>query len=257
MKKILAVLTVLLCFFLAACYEVNEEVVVNADGSGTYSTRMDMSGLIELALSFAGEEELRKDGLESSKDTTILFDTYADTAQGLSEKQRALYRSGKMRIQMNMAEKKFLADINFKFQDLEDLQLLMSGTGMKSFGSAMQTVFPRTDSSEMAMQPKKEAELDQLSQIYDVTVNKNTISRTLNRERYEKLMAMPEMDQMQQMTNMGIEILYTTTIRLPRPIKKSDNAMIKLSDDKKTATFKFNVIESFKNPEKFAYKLEY
>ena len=257
MKKFLAGLAVMLCIFLAACYEVNEEVVVNADGSGTYSARMDMSGLIELALSFAGEEELRKDGLESSKDTTILFDTYADTAKGLSEKERALYRTGKMRMQMDMDQKKFLADINFKFQDLEDLQLLMSGTGMKSFGSAMQSVFPKNDSAELAMQPKKEPELDQLNQIYDVTVNKNTISRTLNRERYDRLMALPEMDQMQQMSNMGIEILYTTVIRLPRPVKKSDNAMIKLSDDKKTATLKFNVIESFKNPEKFAYKLEY
>jgi glycerol-3-phosphate responsive antiterminator len=56
---------------------------------------------------------------------------------------------------------------------------------------------------------------------------------------------------------MGIEINYTTTIVLPRPVKKIDNATAKLSDDKKTVVMKFNLIEAFDHPEQFGYSIEY
>jgi hypothetical protein len=56
---------------------------------------------------------------------------------------------------------------------------------------------------------------------------------------------------------MGVEILYTTTLTLPRPVKKVDNAQAKLSDDKKTVTIKYNLIDVFDHPEQFGYNVEY
>jgi hypothetical protein len=54
-----------------------------------------------------------------------------------------------------------------------------------------------------------------------------------------------------------VEINYTSTIVLPRPVKSVDNPLAKLSDDKKTVTLKFNLIEVFDHPEQFGYKIEY
>jgi hypothetical protein len=54
-----------------------------------------------------------------------------------------------------------------------------------------------------------------------------------------------------------MEILYTTTIKLPRPVKSSDNPLIKVSEDKKTVTMHYNLLELLDNPEKFSYTLEY
>ena len=65
------------------------------------------------------------------------------------------------------------------------------------------------------------------------------------------------MEQMKQLSSSGMEILYTTTIRLPRPVKKSDNPNFKISDDKKTVTMKYNLLDMFDNPEKFSYTIEY
>jgi hypothetical protein len=62
---------------------------------------------------------------------------------------------------------------------------------------------------------------------------------------------------MKQLTSSGMEILYTTTIKLPRAAKPSDNPLIKLSDDKKTVTMKYNLLELLENPAKFAYKIQY
>jgi hypothetical protein len=55
----------------------------------------------------------------------------------------------------------------------------------------------------------------------------------------------------------GMEILYTTTIKLPRPAKKTENPLIKLSDDKKTVTLKYNLLDLFDQPEKFSYSVEF
>jgi hypothetical protein len=51
--------------------------------------------------------------------------------------------------------------------------------------------------------------------------------------------------------------LYTTTIKLPRAAKKTDNPLIKLSPDGKTVTMKYNLLELLDNPEKFAYTIQY
>jgi hypothetical protein len=54
-----------------------------------------------------------------------------------------------------------------------------------------------------------------------------------------------------------MEILCTTSIKLPRPAKKVSNPLIKLSDDKKTATMKYNLLELLETPDKFSYSIEY
>ena len=70
-------------------------------------------------------------------------------------------------------------------------------------------------------------------------------------------MEKPEIGQLKQMASSGMEILYTTTIKLPRPAKKTESALIKLSDDKKTVTLKYNLLDLFENPEKFSYRIEF
>jgi hypothetical protein len=62
---------------------------------------------------------------------------------------------------------------------------------------------------------------------------------------------------MKQASSMGAEIPYTLTVNLPRPVKKVDNALAKISDDKKTVTIKYNIIEMLDNPQKFEYSIEY
>jgi hypothetical protein len=65
------------------------------------------------------------------------------------------------------------------------------------------------------------------------------------------------MSQMQQASQMGMEIMYTTTISFPRAIKKVDNPLAKLSEDKKTVTIKYNLANVFDKPEQFGYNIAY
>ena len=83
------------------------------------------------------------------------------------------------------------------------------------------------------------------------------ISKKVNQDKWKALQNDPQMAQVKQAAQMGVEINYTTTIVLPRPVKKIDNAIAKLSDDKKTVVMKFNLIDAFDHPERFEYTIAY
>jgi hypothetical protein len=249
--------------FLASCYEVNEEIVINEDGSGTYVTKMDMSQLIDLMQSFAGEEELTKEGLDRVIDTTFLLKDMMDSADNVTPEQKALVAAGTMKMQMNIKDKLFKVDMNLPYSGFGNLQKLMAGQG--NSGAGLTDIFrqafgggkkPQRDTTQI-IDEAREPDMEDIASIYDVTVKNGFIGKKVNAEKYKALAARPEMAQMEQISKSGMEILYTTTIKLPRPVKKADNPLIKLSDDKKTVTMRYNLLELLKTPEKFAYTLEY
>ena len=86
MKKLILLISTIICF--VGCYEVNEEITINADGSGVHNTKMDMGQMLEMIQSMAGEEELAKEGLDKVLDTTILMKSVMDSAKELSAEQR-------------------------------------------------------------------------------------------------------------------------------------------------------------------------
>lgn len=258
-----ALVMVFCCLATLGCYEVNEEIAINDDGSGTYNTKMDMSQLLEMMQSFAGEEKLAEEGLDKAIDTTINFGDVLDSAKDMTAEQKQLMKNGKMHMQMNIREKLFKIDMNIPYKDFGSLQKLLAGGGGggSAMSALMKEVFDKKkegQAQDSAVQEKDMTpNMDDFTNFYDVTVKKGLISRKVNPEKFKALTARPEMAQMEQLTNSGMEILYTTSIRLPRPVKNSDNPLFKLSDDKKTITMKYNMLEMLKTPEKFNYTIEY
>jgi len=260
MQKLKTLTLFFTLFLLLGCYEVNEEIVLNENGSGTFSTKMDMAQLIEMMQSF-GEAEMNQEGLDKVIDTVISMKSFADSAKNITPEQKTLLSGGKMRLQMNLKEKVFKIDTDIPFKSYNDLQLLLAGgNGMAGMSDMMKKIFDKggEENNDQPDTPKDlDPDLSQLSNIFDVVVKNGTISKKLNQDKYKLLMERPEMAQMKQVGSAGIEILYSTTIKLPRPVKSSDNPIIKLSDDKKTVTIKYNYLEVFETPEKFAYTITY
>jgi ClpP class serine protease len=237
---------------------MNEEIQINADGSGTYVTKMDMSQLIDMMQTFAGEEELTKEGLDRVIDTTILMKSLMDSAKDVTAEQKELMKNGKMKLQMNIKEKIFKMDMNLPYKNYNSLQQLMAGQGGNGAGLAdvFKNMFGKGDTAGQPAAPKDPG-MDALAGIYDVTVKNGLISKKLNTEKFKALLDKPEMAQVKQLGSSGMEILCTTSIKLPRAVKKSDNPLIKLSDDKKTVTMKYNLLELLETPDKFSYTIEY
>jgi hypothetical protein len=222
---------------------------------------MDMSQLLEMLQTMGGEEELAKEGLDRAIDTTIMMKALMDSAREVTSEQKDLLKNGKLHLKMNVKEKLMKMDVDLPFTSYTNLQKLMSGMGNSGsgIGEAFKAMFDKggeDNAADMPAQPKSN-QMDQLNSIFDVTVKNGTLSRKANQEKFKALMDNPEMAQMKQLASSGMEILYTTTIKLPRPVKKSDNPLIKLSDDKKTVTMKYNLLEMVETPEKFSYTIEY
>jgi hypothetical protein len=211
---------------------------------------------------FAGEEKMAEQGLDRAIDTVINFASKMDSDKNLTAEQKALMKEGKMRLQLNMKEKLFKVDMNIPYKDFTTLQKLLSGGGVTgaALSDVMKDVFSNDNDKKndtIAEEKDMAPNMDDFSNFYDVTVKKGLISRKVNADKFKALSEKPEMQQMEQLTNSGMEILYTTTIKLPRPVKNSDNPLFKLSDDKKTITMKYNMLEMLKTPEKFNYTIEY
>ena len=261
MKKMKLIFVTVLSIFFVSCYEVNEEIVINENGSGTYVTRMDMSQLFEMMQTMGGEEELTKEGLDRAIDTTIMMRTLMDSAKDVTADQKDLLKNGKLHMQMNMKEKLMKLNVDLPFTGYDKLQMLMSGLGNSGtgIGEAFKSMFDKggeNNAADIPAQPKSN-QMDQLNGVFDVVVKNGVLSRKANKEKFKALMEKPEMEQMKQLSSSGMEILYTTTIKFPRAVKKSDNPLIKLSDDKKTVTMKYNLLEMMDTPEKFSYTIEY
>ncbi|HEU4609355.1 MAG TPA: hypothetical protein VFS31_14660 [Chitinophagaceae bacterium] len=260
MKKISVLLLGSILFLLCGCYEVNEDIVINADGSGTYNSKMDMGQLLEMIQMFGAGDSLMQEGLDKKIDTVINMGSLSDSMENLAGPRQELMKNGSMHMQMDMNEKLFKVDMHFSYRNMIQLQDLMSGMGggnTNGMSQAFKSLFGANAPDSSTPDVARDPELDQLKDVYVVKVKNGLISKYIDSAKMKSLMARPEMQQLQSMTGAGIEIKYNSTIHLPRPAIKVESPVATVSDDKKTITFSYNLLDMFEHPEKFSYKIEY
>jgi hypothetical protein len=184
-------------------------------------------------------------------DTTVYMKDIVDTATSLSAEKKALLRPGQIHIKMDMDAKVFTTHMQFPYTSQDNLQKLYGAMSDGSLGNAK--LFGGLGGD----QGSSPGGMDQFNGIYDFTAKDGMMAKKVNEEKWKALTNDPQMAQVKQAADMGMEVNYTTTISLPRPVKNVDNPLAKLSDDKKTVTMKFNLIDVFKDPKQFNYRIEY
>jgi hypothetical protein len=258
MKNMKKLWPVLLVISLTGCFEIQENIDIKNNGSGQLTVNTDMSQMLGMMESYLGKEEMEKQMPEKSIDTTVQMKDLVDTAKNISAENKALFRQGNIHMKLNMTEKLFKADMHFPFSSLGNLQKLYTAMNDGSLNTT--NLFKGITSGKAA---EDEAggpatpDMNQFNAIYDFQVKDGFMSRKLNAERWKAVQNSSEFAQMKQATTMGIEIPYTLTVGLPRPVKKIDNPLATLSADKKTVTIKYNLVEVFDHPEKFEYSIAY
>jgi len=234
------------------CLDIYEKIDVKKDGSGTVTMDMDMSQMLEMIQQYMGTEGMQKAGL-AKMDTTINLKDVLDSAGSLPADKKAVLSPGTVHIRLDTAAKIFTTHMSFPFTSQNNLQKLYATLGDGSLGSAQLLKGLGGDEGGGGPSP----DINQFNGIYDFTCRDGFITKKVNQDKWKALQNNPQLAQIKQAGQMGIEINYTTTIVLPRPVKKIDNATAKLSDDKKTVVMKFNLIDAFDHPEQFGYSIEY
>jgi hypothetical protein len=257
MKMLKIVLFLFVTIGFTGCLDIYEKIDVKKDGSGTVTMDMDLSQMLEMLQQYMGKEELEKKGI-AKMDTTINMKDILDSVSTMPADKKALLSAGTVHIKLDMDAKVFTTHMNFPFTNQENLQKLYAAMGDGSLGTAQ--LFKNLGGEEAGAGGAGGApspDINQFNGIYDFSCHDGLMSKKVNQVKWKALQNDPQMAQVKQAAQMGMEINYTTTIVLPRPVKKIDNATAKLSDDKKTVVMKFNLIDAFDHPEQFEYTIAY
>ncbi len=250
---------VFLCLFtvcLSGCFEMNEEIVVNNNGSGDLAVNVDMGKMLEMMQAFIPSDQAKE--MQTPRDTTIQMKDLLDTATSLSPDKKALLRDGSLHMQMNMADKIFKLNMRYPFKNTADLSKLYAtiGEAGAGMGSMLSKMNPGA-SAGSAGQP----DMKMISSYFDMETKKNFISRKLNKEKYATLADDAMMQQMKQIGEMGGGAMgdakMNTVIKLPAPAKNITGSKAELSSDKKIVMLKNNIMDIFSHPEVFEFSVEY
>ena len=98
MKKHAFLLMAILTILLAGCLDTVEELDIAADGTGTYKTTMDMSGMFDMiemmaAMDTSASGQLKKLS-EKDMDSVLHLRSITDSAADLTEEQKKIVQGG-------------------------------------------------------------------------------------------------------------------------------------------------------------------
>ena len=128
MKKILLLLIVAsIC--LLGCFNSEEDVTINDDGSGVYKNTMDMSGMFDMldmiaAMDTSENNQLKKVS-DKNIDSSFAFKSFIDTVTSLTADQKKLFEKAMMRLKVNQKEKEFKMTMSYPFAKMDDLEKII------------------------------------------------------------------------------------------------------------------------------------
>jgi len=255
MKKIFLLCCTTLSLLLTGCLDTVEEITLNANGTGTYKSTMDMSGMFDMleslaAMDTSGSGMMGKlGGLDM--DTTFAMDQMSDTSAKMSEEERRLLKGATMHMTMSQEKRVMRMMMNFSFSKPEDIQKLMgiAGSGKGGFNLLSGKAFNEGASGD--------APVPGLEDIYNFTFRNGLMERKVNTEKLSELKESEQFSNMGESEQMMEAITYKTIIRLPRPARKAEGGKLTLSSDRKTVTIQSTLSDLFNNAPSLNFRIEY
>jgi hypothetical protein len=254
MKKFLPLLFIGVTFFLISC-ETTREVSLNQDNSGTLVTTTDMSGLIGMAKMSGQGKEMEKAG-DQLVDTTLSLYKMADSISNITDEEKALVKKGKIGLQMNIPDEKFIIKLEFPFSNPEQISKLDKLSSRVIQQTLKKQLAGASADSTAGMPGADDIPETSFEDYFITTYSKNTIEKKLIKEKYANVENDKGMQSLKEMAGMGIGN-STLIINLPKPAKKADGKNVKLSDDKKKVTITSSAEDFFDDAAGLEFKIEY
>lgn len=251
------------------CIDIVEEMFLNKDGSGKYTMRMDMSGVMSMIKMMGEMEDIMPDEDEEGEENTeegeaeeedgfdAMMEEGADTTMYLKDASPDLLKqfednpgfADKVNMRMNVDpdEGVFLMDFNLDFANMDDIDYFF-----KNFDKIMGMMDDGEDeeSSELDMLGMgggmgADSPLgglmggDGLTRYFDLT-KRTLVRRDAPPQEMQEDMGAEEMQMMEMMFG---EAKYKMIYHMPGKIKKMTNKDATLSADKKTVILEGNLMD--------------
>jgi len=268
MRKLFVLASVTL-LLLTACLETESHTVINEDGSGKMEIMIDLSGMMQM---MANEENKPEDFLI---DTTVQVRSFSDTASSLTAYEKELLRGMEMRIFMDARD---LSGVQFKvglaapFRSLDDFNALNALMRKKEFDQVFDKAMeipalsPTGKDEEEEKGEKGEKDDDNILSMvfpdyFSCHYGSNAIECKLDSVRYKAtLAAMKESDidvNGELETAMFSEAVFTNRLTLPSKVKKMEGESWKKGNGDNELVQTGNVLDLYKNPQKYVYSIHY
>jgi len=266
MKKIswIAGLVVLVVF--SGCFDTLEEVTITENGSGTFSSSLDMGKMLGLAKSMGSGKDEMKDIDKLKMDTVINLKDVQDSMKKLNAAEKKIAATGTLKIQVDANEDKMNFTFAFPFSkasEIAGIQNVLKRARQDILDDIMQNIMggeAGKDETMLGNEDGNEKNDDMGANIdayYTSVYEKGKFTRKLNKEKYAKVEDDKSLKSLQEMAQMGMAINMKTIINLPKPAKKAEGKGLKLSDDKKKITMEGTLDDFFEDASYFEYNIEY
>ncbi|HMO31547.1 MAG TPA: hypothetical protein PKE63_05860 [Lacibacter sp.] len=241
---------------LSSC-SMHEEIDLSVNGNGSYESRIDMSPMLEL---MAGISNQPDSIMNEVRDTILpLHAMAAGMENDLTPQELAYLSNTVLRMQVDMKEKKMeirvkspvknAADLRDYFRALQRLDSLMAVKKREEPQQDASGQMPNLLSSLGGSMPGGNALPFKPSPyvVTDTSIERLTVSA-------DELMN--EMgDQAQGAAMFFSQVNYTTTIKLPRVVKRVEGKNLKLGGDKRSLFFSASLQDLVDNPAAGAFKV--
>jgi len=259
MKNTIIVFLFLLCITsFTSCIDIIEEIYLNKDGSGKYTMRMDMSGIIEAEaaeLSKRGENLKPFDEAEII-DSIMYFKDFPSEIKTQFADNTEFLNKLNIHLQLNPAEGIYLLSYNLDFENMDDINFfyknrdkLMTGRlshGMDEEGRIGDAGDPFGFDDDRGLSSILEFMGDISNspdtRLFDYNRKKCMLTRYAQ-SAYTVSSEWDESEAKELMRMIFENATYTTIYHLPGKVKKITNDATTLSRDKKTVTLEGSCVE--------------
>lgn len=236
----------MLAVFFTGC-QITENIYLQEDGSGKIVYDIDASGLMALAGDKLGESG--RDNIDSTMTFKQLFEEKKDSIAQMSAEQQAQlkkFEDVSMRMQINAAQKQFNLSMLKDFKKTSELQDMMDA--MKVLQSLdKKTAMADADNPLASMMDS--GGNTELSYAYDGKVFKRTLK-----------VIDPKLQEMAKDTTGMLQMMfggsnYTIKYHFPRRVKSVSNPDALYSEDRKTVTIPYSLVDYLEQPDKMSFEV--
>jgi hypothetical protein len=244
MKKIICSLLSGSILLLTGCLETTE-ITLKADGSGMVKITADISALTTIIKSMAGSSA-------GKSDTTYQLSVWVDSIDALTAAEKEMVRVGYVHTNFDTENEKQIISFSYPFASLAEIPKLYK------FSNKVMFRFAQKFNPEGASIPfDRIADCAPFDDYFNTTFSNEMINKKIIKEKTADIEKDTCIKAMSNADNIGMGIISTRIIHLPRPVKKAEGENITLSKDKKTVTIKAVPGDFYKDPEKMEFRIEY
>lgn len=246
----------LLFMSMSSCFSMEEEIHIKEDGSGTYSTAVDLGKMMMMLQMFSSEMgeafgAEKQDAFAGDKDTSFTLKSFTDTSTVLTNAEKKLLEKGTMHLISNAANSVFKVSATVPFSNTNEMAGISLSNGKKTI---LDILFSATGSNKNNMS----ATNDDTPPPFEMLYEPGHIERKFIPEMYERLKDKMRSDENDEQAKKMFEgNNFTTIIHFDQPVKKAKGKYTKVSEDGKTVTIEIPFLDFISNPKDITYSIDY